>query len=507
MSKSKPEHGSTLRSTPVNNQPLNNQLPNNQPLNNQIPDNQIRHANARYVAALALAAFLLGAALQIRIGSFHPKAVGLLALSLMACVAAVSWSDKKDKLPDIVWQIPLFLGIGVQYLQLISARPAEFLQLTGSNTAEPFFWGMVLCGVLAVAALLLSSRGIYIFLLLLLVHFLLGIWIIRTSPAPPIDVLVVQKEAFNAVLRGANPYAISFPDVYGSNSPIHAPGLVVNGRVMTGYPYLALNLLWTLPAYLLFGDARYAQLLAIAIAAALMAFTGKSRLSIAATLLFLFTPRIFYIVEMGWTDPLIVLCLATTVFYASRNSKFLPYALGLFLATKQFLIFSFIALPALFKAVSPQYNTRRILQSALATAVIVTIPLILFNVPAFIHSVIAVPIATPFRPDALTFLSLYNFLFGLQLPSWLAFIALLPVAVLIHKKAAPTPSGYAASVALIYLTFFAFNRHAFANYYFFVIGALCCALASAAVEGTADQTLKAAVIDEPVQSHNTGNNP
>ena len=40
-----------------------------------------------------------------------------------------------------------------------------------------------------------------------------------------------------------------------------------------------------------------------------------------------------------------------------------------------------------------------------------------------------------------------------------------------------TAAGFAGSVGLVMLVFFAFSKQAFANYYFFVIGALCCAAA------------------------------
>jgi len=40
------------------------------------------------------------------------------------------------------------------------------------------------------------------------------------------------------------------------------------------------------------------------------------------------------------------------------------------------------------------------------------------------------------------------------------------------------PAGFAAALALVYLPFIAFNKQAFANYYLFVIAALCCAVAA-----------------------------
>ena len=59
---------------------------------------------------------------------------------------------------------------------------------------------------------------------------------------------------------------------------------------------------------------------------------------------------------------------------------------------------------------------------------------------------------------------------------WLSFIYLELVGMAIALWRCPRdPAGFAAALALIYLPFIAFNKQAFANYYLFVIGALCCA--------------------------------
>ena len=42
-----------------------------------------------------------------------------------------------------------------------------------------------------------------------------------------------------------------------------------------------------------------------------------------------------------------------------------------------------------------------------------------------------------------------------------------------------SPAVFAAALAFASLAAFAFGRKAFCNYYFFVIGALCCAVAAA----------------------------
>jgi hypothetical protein len=45
-------------------------------------------------------------------------------------------------------------------------------------------------------------------------------------------------------------------------------------------------------------------------------------------------------------------------------------------------------------------------------------------------------------------------------------------------RVARTPAGFALGVAAVFLAFFVLNKQAFANYYFFVVGALCVAVAA-----------------------------
>ena len=42
---------------------------------------------------------------------------------------------------------------------------------------------------------------------------------------------------------GANPYAITFPDIYRQNGDFYGPGLSVGGRLQFGFPYFPLSLL------------------------------------------------------------------------------------------------------------------------------------------------------------------------------------------------------------------------------------------------------------------------
>ena len=65
-----------------------------------------------------------------------------------------------------------------------------------------------------------------------------------------------------------------------------------------------------------------------------------------------------------------------------------------------------------------------------------------------------------------------------KLHTGVAVIAALAVAVLCTARLQRSAHSFALGAAITFLTFFAFSKQAFANYYFFVIAALCCAIAS-----------------------------
>jgi hypothetical protein len=50
--------------------------------------------------------------------------------------------------------------------------------------------------------------------------------------------------------------------------------------------------------------------------------------------------------------------------------------------------------------------------------------------------------------------------------------------LLIWYFGARSPAGFAGSMAFCLGMFFAFNKQAFCNYYYLVLGLLCCALAA-----------------------------
>jgi hypothetical protein len=114
---------------------------------------------------------------------------------------------------------------------------------------------------------------------------------------------------------------------------------------------------------------------------------------------------------------------------------------------------------------------------------VVSLPLIVCNIPAYVHSAVTLQFQQPFRADALS-LSAWWYSHGhAPPPNALAFLAAVAAIALSLWRAPHTPAGFAAAVAVVYYAFLAFNKQAFCNYYFFVVGALCCALAASASQG------------------------
>jgi hypothetical protein len=320
------------------------------------------------------------------------------------------------------------------------------------------------------------------FALLLATMLLTGAWVIRKTPAPYIDVWVFQQEACKALLEGRNPYSMRMPNIYEAGIFVYAPDLMKGGRLEFGYPYPPLSLFLALPGYLIGGDHRYSQLAAIVAAAALTYFARPGRLGLIGALMILFTSRFFYVLEQAWTEPFVVLGLAGTVFAACRYPKALPYVLGLFLATKQYLLFVPPLVVLLVEWPIRWKDLGVMLAKAAAVAALVSLPLILWDVRAFWHSAVTLQAKQPFRNDALSFLVwlYWNVSRGTaeSIGTKLAFAGAVAAVPLAIRRWPRTPGGFAAGVGLVYFVFFMFNRQAFANYYFFVLSAFAVAVAT-----------------------------
>jgi hypothetical protein len=435
--------------------------------------------------ALAISAVALGHALQVSRGTLHPRAVFWLSAALIACGLGIAAPPVLQPLirgierrADKTVLCILGGGLALHFSQLFRAPAGDYLWPAHLDAALPFLAGLVVAAALVVALWARPSLWRWWFAALLLTHFLLGVWIIESLPRPFIDVYIFQRDSSKALLHGVNPYALTFPDIYEGKLPYYGKGIAAHGRLMFGFPYPPLSLYLALPGHVFGGDYRYSQLVAITLAALLMACARPGRLSALAASLYLFTPTGFFVLRRGWTEPFVVLLLAAVVFCACRKPKALPVAFGLLLAVKQYLVF---ALPLAFLLVSGPFRWHdlwRLWRRAGLVALAISLPLMVWNPRAFLWDVAALQLYQPFRLDALSYLAWIARGEGPRLPTGLAFIAATAALALALWRAARTPAGFAAAAALVYFAFFAFNKQAFCNYYFFVIGALCCTIAA-----------------------------
>ena len=428
-------------------------------------------------ACLAASAVVLGQALQINDGFYDDRALGLMTLALALSVAGVLAIGRRwPAFPKHERTLSLLLAAGVawQALTLLGAPPGMYLRPGASLVV--FRTGVVAeaaCVALIAGGFRWGARaGVPA---LCVVHFLLGTWILRASPDPHIDVVTVHREALNALAHGANPYLMTFQNIYGAGTGFYSAAAQMGDRVMFGYPYPPLSLLLAAPGHFLAGDYRYAELVAWISSAALVGYARPTRVARLAAALLLTQPRGLFVLEQGWTEPIALLMLACTVFAMLRVPSLVPWAGGLLVVTKQYLALAGVLF---WRFAAGRRGTLSMLARAALIAAVVTVPFFLWQPRAFVESVVLLQTREPFRIDSLSYLS------WAARHDWGAgsfFWAIGAAGAALVAGIALTPNsagGFAAALALSSFASFAFGSKAFCNYYFFVAGALCCAVAA-----------------------------
>ena len=448
--------------------------------------------------AFALAAASVAYAIHIRDGEYWPDALKWITVALLLTLTGCVFPYVPDRRRwgGTALFLALAYAVTFQFIQLLRSPPGgwnwwsnDVHDLSWANLRF-FYAGVTAAAFLSVGLLLdLPKMRAVCLPLLFAIHFALGAWMIRSSPLPKIDVFAFQQIGPEALLARKNPYAIEMPDIYHGTQQerdraVYGQGLAADGKLKFGFPYPPLSLYFATIGYKLVGDHRYAQLLALTLAGVFIAYCRPGRVAALAAVLLLFTPRGFFILGRAWTEPFVVCMLAATVFCACRRLRVLPIALGLLLASKQYMLF---ALPAAYLLVPGWRNSRRfglLALGAVATAAVVSAPLVLWDWRAFVHSAGTVQKLAPFRTDALSYLVWIFHQTGKQYDVGVAFGAAVVGLVIALWRCPRDPAGFAAALALVYLPFIAFNKQAFANYYLFVIAALCCAVAATDVSNS-----------------------
>jgi hypothetical protein len=344
-----------------------------------------------------------------------------------------------------------------------------------ADLASPLWLTVVaIYAILGLAGALMLSRRLphikWAFTLFLLVHVAMTVAFLRSSPAA-IDVAVFLRDGSVAVLHGHNPYAMTIPNIYPPQLTelFYGPGVVINGRVTSGFPYPPIALLVAVPGHLL-GDVRYGQLIAMLVTVLVLRRLASDRVGRAAAVLGVAAPMAIPMLSGAWTEPTLVALLACLILALERRrAVFVGVLLGLFLVSKQYVV---IVIPLIW--LIRQWLTRRAILIGLGLAAAITLPFFLINPAAFWKAIVEYQLIQPFRSDSISLVVSSVNTFGWP-PPWT--YAVLPLAgggltaLALALHAPRTPSAFAAAVGLTLLVTILLSKQAFMNYYFFVSGA------------------------------------
>jgi hypothetical protein len=436
---------------------------------------------------LTLGAVFLGHALQILDGRYDPIALVWLTLALGAATVGITQMRAVPRGGAVERWICALLGLSIawQIGSLLSWPPG--VHMKDYAHLSPFYWGIALQAVVIVVGPFGAAwmRRAW-FPVFLAIHLALGVWMILQSPSPFIDVVVVTRAAIRAALRWRDPYAITIPNIYGPDTAFYRPEVLSSYRVLIGYPYPPLSLLLAIPGQSWFGDYRYSHLAANVVSATLMGYIQPGLRPKLAGALFLTTPRIFYVLEQGWSEPVAILLFVITVFCLVRRPRAVPWVAGLFLVVKQYLVF---AVPLVWRLSWKSTDPQRFRMRALTAALALTLPWALRHPLTFVENVVLLQAREPSRIDSLSYISwAARAGWGAGTLVWAVGAAIIGVTVGLVMTP-NTAAGFAASVGFFCLLTFAFGSKAFANYYFLVIAAFCCAVAARQPGDTDDSTV------------------
>ncbi|MFO0670804.1 MAG: hypothetical protein U0235_14430 [Polyangiaceae bacterium] len=302
---------------------------------------------------------------------------------------------------------------------------------------------------------------------------LAGIETIRLVPHPAIDVWTVQTEGARALLHGQNPFeVVAMRDT--------APGVV---RDDVPYVYPPLQILVTLPALLL-GDVRYAMLAALVVAGFVIRAIARQRASSALpailldapALLVWLAPKLLFIVQQAWIDPVqLALIAAATLFLAQGRARAATIALGCVLAAKQTM---FWIIPLAYLAFPLLRLSHFIAIGAIAAATY--LPFAMWSFHAWFHANIAFVAGLPARDDALSLVNWAWRALGVRVPHVVGFPLALGAVLLVATRARRDARAFGGGLVVTYFAFFLFNKWTFANY-FFLLGGLASVAAALAL--------------------------
>ncbi len=442
-------------------------------------------SHARFLAA----SMCIGVAVEISDG--HYSLPALLAVAIALALVAVHWARRmlrpteEDAAGDS--RAPMLLVAAGVIAMLWLAMNDERLVLYAVRPWRLTIVALCTMGIAVASYVPAILRGTaenqdfrhVRFAVILACVFAGGVDTIRASPIPAVDVWVVEMDGADALMHGKNPFAVvsvksTAPNHAGPNSP---------------YVYTPLQLFITTPAKAIAGDIRYAMLVAILVAGCAMRFAtrrvwedGPSFAEDAPALCYFATPKLFFILEQAWTEPVSVMFVSLVVAaHAAKRPLATSILLGLAFATKQSMIWMIpIACTALSLSLAQ-------IAVAFGVAAATIAPFAFADFHALKFAQLDYLKLLPPRDDGLTLRTAMLDLFDIEIPGAIGF----GLAAIASAASAWRFRGRASELlpctVFALLVFFFFNKYAFANYYFLTIG-LSALVATLPDSSTADLT-------------------
>src|SRR5665647_727157 len=127
---------------------------------------------------------------------------------------------------------------------------------------------------------------------------------------------------------------------------------------------------------------------------------ASDRVGRAAAVLGVAAPSAIFTLSGAWTEPTLVALLACLVLALERRRHaFVAILLGLFLASKQYVVVTIPIIWLMLESVA-----RRVVFIGLGVAAVVTLPFFLVDPAAFRRAVVEFQLFQPFRSDSLSLL-------------------------------------------------------------------------------------------------------
>ncbi|MEO5664772.1 MAG: hypothetical protein ABIR39_16000 [Nocardioides sp.] len=421
------------------------------------------HPWTRTLVALC-AAFALFQFAQHRPILLAPAISAALAVAALATLATGWRRAGGERVALCVLLVAVTIGA------MVTAASTSFLQFWGPATSVV---SLVLAFAGIASALVPGRWGMAAFTVLLITFAVVVLGHVAQATTV-IDVQALLENGIDAALAGNSPYAITIPNPYSAaeSEQYFGPGVVENGRVLFGYPYLPAPLVLDVPAHLL-GDVRWAHVAAVLAAGVLAWRLASDRIGRAAAVLIVVNPLTANVLISYWIEPVMVFLLSLTVWGMTRGGRGTAVAIGLLFASKQFAV-SWI--PALWSVA--RSSGWRTVGAAAAVGALVVGAFVLWDPGAFVHSAIDFHLQQPFRRESMSLLPGLDDWLG-PLPAWVlaaAPLAGLVASLIVAVRARPGPTAFALGVGLSLLVTVLLSKQAHMNYYYLAGAALLLAV-------------------------------